>query len=146
MLFGVKNGPPTYKRILTKTFKKYLDNFMKIFMDDITMYSDMENHLQKFKLCFQKCREYGISLNFNKFAFMIFLGMILGLLFPKKGNYQITTKSKVNTSIVNMPPPKIRQQIQVFNGTAQFYICFIKKFATIMAPIIKLTRKTKTFL
>jgi hypothetical protein len=45
-----------------------------------------------------------------------------------------------------MPPPKNPQQIQVFNGMALFYGCFIKKFATIMAPIIKLTKKTKTFL
>ncbi len=42
MLFGVKNGPPTYQRDITKTFKKYLDNFMKIFLDDFIMYSDMK--------------------------------------------------------------------------------------------------------
>jgi hypothetical protein len=40
MPFGVKNGPPTYQR-------KYLDSFMKMFLDDFTMYSDMENHLLK---------------------------------------------------------------------------------------------------
>jgi hypothetical protein len=26
---------------MTKAFKKYLDNFMKIFLDEFTMYSDM---------------------------------------------------------------------------------------------------------
>jgi hypothetical protein len=41
----VKNGPPTYHIIITKTFKKYLDNFMKIFLDDFIMYSDIDNHL-----------------------------------------------------------------------------------------------------
>jgi hypothetical protein len=45
MSFGIKNGPPTYKRDVTKTFREYLDNFMKIFMDDFTMYNDMDNHL-----------------------------------------------------------------------------------------------------
>ncbi len=45
MSFGVKNGPPTYQSTVTKTFKKYLDNFMKIFLDDFIMYNDMENHL-----------------------------------------------------------------------------------------------------
>jgi len=30
---------------MTKTFKDYLDNFMKIFLDDFVMYSDMESHL-----------------------------------------------------------------------------------------------------
>ncbi len=34
MPFGVKNGPLTYQKVVTKTFKEYF-----------TMYSDMENHL-----------------------------------------------------------------------------------------------------
>ncbi len=42
MSFGLKNGPPTYQRAITKAFKEYLDNFMKIFLDDFTMYNDME--------------------------------------------------------------------------------------------------------
>jgi hypothetical protein len=45
-----------------------------------------------------------------------------------------------------MPPLKNPQQIQVFNGMAFFYKCFIKKIVVIMAPITKLTRKTKIFL
>ncbi len=48
--FGVKNEPPTFQRIITKTFKKYLYNSMKIFLNDFTIYSDMETFLQKFKL------------------------------------------------------------------------------------------------
>jgi hypothetical protein len=82
-------GPPTYKKAITKTLKEYLDNFMKIFLDDFTMYSDMESHLQKLKLCFQMCKEYGSSLNPNKCAFMVFSRMILGFIVSKeKGNYQ----------------------------------------------------------
>jgi len=44
MLFGVKNGPPTYQKVVTNAFKKYLDNFMKTFLDDFTMDSDMKSH------------------------------------------------------------------------------------------------------
>ncbi len=58
---------------------------MKIFMDDFIAYNDMESHLQKLRLCFQKCKEYGISLNLNKCAFMVFSGMILGFIISKKG-------------------------------------------------------------
>ncbi len=38
------------------------------------------------------------------------------------------------------------QQIKVFNIMVQFYRCFIKNFAFIMAPITKLMKKTKQFM
>jgi len=85
MLFGIKNEPPTYHKVVTKTLREYLDNVMKIFLDDFTMYNDMDSHLQKLKLCFQKCKEYGISLNPNKCAFMVFSRMILGFIVSKEG-------------------------------------------------------------
>jgi hypothetical protein len=33
-MFGVKNGPPTYQKVVTKTLREYLNNFMKVFLDD----------------------------------------------------------------------------------------------------------------
>jgi hypothetical protein len=74
---------------------------MKIFLDDFTMYSDMENHLHNLRLCFQKCKEYGISLNPNKCAFMVFSGMTLGVIVSKEGKLQYPKKIH---AIVNMPP------------------------------------------
>jgi hypothetical protein len=74
---------------------------------------------------------------------MVFLGMILGFIISKEGKL---LDPKNIQAIVNMPPPKNPQQIQVFNGMAQFYSYFIKKIVAIMALITKLTRQTKTFL
>jgi hypothetical protein len=68
---------------MNKAFREYLDNFVNIFLDEFTTYSNMESHLQKLRLCFQKCREYGISLNLNKCAFVVFSGMILGFIISK---------------------------------------------------------------
>jgi len=42
---------------------------MKIFLDNFTIYNDMESHLMKFKLCFQKCKEYEINLSLEKMCF-----------------------------------------------------------------------------
>ncbi len=63
MPFGVKNGSPTYQRVVSKAFKDYLDKFMNIFLDDFIVYGDMDTHINELKLCFQKCKEFGISLN-----------------------------------------------------------------------------------
>jgi hypothetical protein len=67
----------------------------------------------------------------------------LGFIVSKEG--KLPNPKKIQ-AIVNMPPPKNPQQIQVFNGMAQIYRCFIKNFAVIMAPITKLTKKIETFL
>jgi hypothetical protein len=88
---------------------------MKIFLDDFTVYIDMESHLQKLRLCFQKCIEYGIGLNPNKCAFMVFSRMILDFIVSKKGKLPYPEKIQV---IINMPPPKNPQYIQVSNGMA----------------------------
>jgi len=64
---------------MNRFFRKSLNKFIKISLDDFTMYSDMDTFLTKPKLCFQKFKEFGISLNLNKCAFMVFLRMILGL-------------------------------------------------------------------
>ncbi len=74
---------------------------MKIFMDDYIVYSNMESRLQKLKLCFQKCKEYGISLNPEKCAFMVFSGMILGFIISKGG--KVLDPKKIQR-IVNLPP------------------------------------------
>jgi hypothetical protein len=63
MSFGVKNGPLTFQRAINRAFREYLNQFMKIFLNDFTIYSDMETHLMKLKLCFQKCKECTINLN-----------------------------------------------------------------------------------
>jgi hypothetical protein len=85
MPFGVNNGLATYQRVVSRTFKDYLNKFMKFFWDDFIVYNDMDIHLLELGLCFQKCREFGISLNLFKCAFMIFLGMILGFIVSKEG-------------------------------------------------------------
>jgi hypothetical protein len=77
---------------------------MKIFLDDFIVYNDMDIHLHKLKLCFPKCKEFETSLNPNKCAFMVFLGMIPGfsvsiegkLLDPKK--IQIIVQMPISTN------------------------------------------------
>jgi hypothetical protein len=38
---------PTYQRVMNKSFKNYLDDFMKLFLDDFTIFSDLDTHLPK---------------------------------------------------------------------------------------------------
>jgi primosomal protein N' len=74
---------------------------------------------------------------------MVFSRMILGFIVSKEG--KLPNPKKIY-AIVQMHVLTNPQQIQVFNRMVQYYRCFIKNFAFIMAPIIKFMRKTKQFL
>jgi hypothetical protein len=69
---------------------------------------------------------------------MVFSGMFFCFIVSKEG--KLLDPKKIQ-AIINMPPPKNPQHIQVFIGMAQFYNCFIQNFVAIMAPIIKLAKK-----
>jgi hypothetical protein len=77
----------------------------------------MENHLQKLRLCFQKCKEYGISLNLDKCAFMVFSWMILGFIVSKER--KLLDPKKIQ-AIVNMPPPKNPSRFKYSMGWHNF--------------------------
>jgi hypothetical protein len=114
MPFGVKNGPPTYQRVITKAFREYIDVFVNIFLDDFTIFNDLSTHLEKINF-FYKCREYGISLNPKKCAFMVYFGIILRFIVSKEGK---TPNLEKIEALVKMPILKTPQEIQVFNGMA----------------------------
>jgi hypothetical protein len=52
MPFGVKNGPPIYQRAIIKAFHEYIDVFMKIFLDDFIVFSDLSTHFKKLRNVF----------------------------------------------------------------------------------------------
>jgi hypothetical protein len=90
-------GHQLSRKEVNRAFREYLDQLMKIFLEDFTVYSDMESHLMKFKLCFQKCRENKINFNPKKCAFMVFLGLILRFIVSKEG--KIPNPKKVQTIV-----------------------------------------------
>jgi hypothetical protein len=127
MPFGVKNGPPTYERAITKAFHVCIDVFMKIFVDDFTIFSDLSIHLKKLKKCCLKFKEYGISLDLEKCAIMVCFGINLGFIVSKEGN---TLDPKMIKALFKMSMLKTPREIQIFNGMAQFYRCFIRSFVS----------------
>ena len=142
MPFGLKNAPPTYQRIVNQIFKDYLNDSMKLFLDDFSVYSDVATHLPKLCRIFERCRQYGVSLNPDKCIFYVPSGVILGYIVCQAGKFPDPKKIE---ALVNMPPPKNVKAIQTFNGLAQFNRCFIKDYAGIMESITRLTRKGEVF-
>jgi len=66
------------------------------------IYSGMQSHLMKLKLCFQNCKEYKINFNPKKRVFMVFSRLILGSIVSKEGKIPNLKKFQV---MVNMSIP-----------------------------------------
>jgi hypothetical protein len=115
---------------------------MKIFLDDFIVYNNMETHLDKLRLCFLKCYEFGISLDIDKCAFMVLSCLILGFIVSKDGKLPYPRKIHV---IVNMKNPTSLHKSKYLNGTAQFYKCFITNFVLIVELITKLMLQFESF-
>jgi hypothetical protein len=78
MPFGLKNVPPTYQWAMNTNFKDYLGVFMKLFLDDFNLFNNLDTHLPKLQLCFDKCKQFGIGLNPQKCMFLMHSSVILG--------------------------------------------------------------------
>jgi hypothetical protein len=103
MPFRVRNGPPTYQRVVTKKFHEYIDVFMKIFLDDFIVFSDLSTHFKKLRKCFLKCREHNISLNPETCAFMVCSRTILRFIVSKEAK---THDPKKIEALIKMIMPK----------------------------------------
>jgi hypothetical protein len=108
MRFGFKNVPPTYQWVVSLGFQEYMGVFMKLFLDNFSVFNDQTLHKNKLQLCFEKCHVFGINLNPNKFMFLVYARVILGYIMSKEGKLSDLKKF---FAIMNMPPPKIPKDI-----------------------------------
>ncbi len=45
MPFGLCNVPTTFQKVVTKTFKEYLNKFIQVFLDNFNVYGNKKDHL-----------------------------------------------------------------------------------------------------
>ncbi len=111
--FGLKDAPPMYQRVVNMAFREYLGMFLKLFLNNCNVFNDVNMHLDKLWLCFDKCWKFDINLKLEKCMFLVYLRVILGYVVSKEGNLH---ESKNILAIVNMLAPRTPKNIQVFNG------------------------------
>jgi hypothetical protein len=66
MSFGLCNAPTMFQKVVTKTFKEYVNKFMQVFLDDVGVYGSKKDHLGQLQKCLEECRKNGINLNPKK--------------------------------------------------------------------------------
>jgi len=56
MPFGPCNAFATFQKVVTKTFKEYLNKFMQVFLDKFSVYGSKKDHLGQLQKCLEECR------------------------------------------------------------------------------------------
>jgi hypothetical protein len=109
MLFGLKNAPTIFSRVVIVAFKEFIHHFLEGYLDDWTVYSLLKYHVEVLRLMLERCRQCQISLNIKNCIFGTPFWILLGHIVWKQGLLVDPAKIAV---IVNLPPPKLVRQLR----------------------------------
>jgi hypothetical protein len=72
MSFGLTNAPAYFMYLMNKVFMKYLDKFVVVFINDILIFSKMEEeHKKHLRLVLEKLRSNQLYAKFSKCEFWL---------------------------------------------------------------------------
>ena len=70
MPFGLRNAPMTFIDHMHRVFRPYLDQFVVVFVDDILIYSQLEEeHEDHLRIVLQALKEHKLYVKFSKCEF-----------------------------------------------------------------------------
>jgi hypothetical protein len=143
MSFGLTNAPAYFMYLMNKVFMEYLDKFIVVFIDDILIFSKIEEeHEKHLRLVLEKLRSNQLYAKFSKCEFWLTEVTLLGHVISAGG--VSVDPSKVN-DVLNWMPPMNVSEIQSFLGLAGYYRRFIQDFSKIAKLMTKLLEKYKDF-
>jgi hypothetical protein len=142
MSFGLTNAPTNFMYLMNKVFMEYLDKFVVVFINEILVFSKMEEHEKHLRLVLEKLRSNKLYAKFSKCEFWITKVTFLGHVISVRGVSVDPGKVK---DVLNWMPHTTASEIRSFIGLAGYYRRFKKDFSKIAEPMRKLLEKNKTF-
>ena len=127
MPFGLTNALVVFQYMMNDICRKYLNQFMVAYLDDILIYSpDLTSHEQHVRLVLSSLREHDLFVKYEKCAFDQPSVKILVTSSPPSVSPWIIGKKPQSKN-----PTRVRE-VQSFRGFANFYCPFIKGFFSIV--------------
>jgi hypothetical protein len=141
--FRLTNAPATFMCLMNSIFSPYLDKFIVVFIDDILVYSKMEEeHDEHLRIVLQTLRKHKLYAKFDKCDFYQKEIQYLGHVISAEGIVVDPEKIK---SIMEWLVPKDVADIRSFMGITRYYHRFIEGFSKIAYPITSLQKKGTKF-
>jgi hypothetical protein len=127
--FGLTNVPTTFMCLMNGVFKYYLDKFIIVFLDDILIYSKIEEeHEKHLRMVLQVLREHQLYAKLSKCTFYQRKIHYLGHIVLEEG---ITVDLEKIEEIKGWPEPKNVSKVRSFMGLSGYYRRFIEGFSKI---------------
>jgi ribonuclease HI len=139
MPFGLMNAGETFQRAMDIAFIGEKDQFLVIYLDDITVFSKTDKEYYcHLKRVFLKCRRYGLSLNPKKSLFSMQEGKLLGHIVSAEG---VRIDPSRVEAIQALSLPRSKKEVQAFWGKINFLRRFVSNFAELVKHITTMLRK-----
>ncbi|XP_019096474.1 PREDICTED: uncharacterized protein LOC109130856 [Camelina sativa] len=126
-------------KLMSNVFRKYLDEFVIVFIDDILVYSKKgEDHPAHLRKVLERLKEEKFFAKLSKCSFWKREIGFLGHVVSDKG---VSVDQEKIWSIAEWLRPQNASKIQSFLGLAGYYRWFVKGFASMAHPLTQLTGK-----
>ena len=141
---GLSNSPATFQRCMNAILGDITDNNCLVYLDDIISFgSDFEDTLHGLRQLFARLRLANLRLKPKKCTLFQTEVGYLGHVVSREGIQ--TDPSKV-AAVAEWETPKCIRDVRSFLGLASYYRKFIPRFATVAAPLSRLTEKNVKFI
>jgi hypothetical protein len=112
MSFGLRNAPAYFMYLMNKVFTEYLDKFVMVFIDDILIFSKMEEeHEKHLRMVLEKLRSNQLYAKFSNCEFWLTEVAFLGHVISAGGISVDPSKVK---DVLNWMPPMNASEIHSF--------------------------------
>lgn len=141
MPFGLTSAPSTFQSAMNDLLRPYLRKFVLVFFDDILISSaNFIDHLTHLQVVFGQLKSHAFVVKLTKCVFAVKHVHYLGHVISVGG---VPPDPEKVQAMLDWPTPRSLMALRGFLGLTDFYRCFVKKYATLAAPLPDLLRSTK---
>ena len=141
--FGLTSAPSTFERLMETVMRGLQWETLLIYLDDIIVFSkDVETHIQRLDVVFQRLQGAGLKLKPAKCNFFGKEVEYLGHIVSGAG---IATDPKKIAAVKEWPRPCSIPEVRAFIGTCSYYRRFIPGYTEVARPLSSMTGKYGKF-
>ena len=144
MPMGLRNGPPTFQRLMDMVLIGMQGREVFIYLDDMQVYANtLTEHNEKCRKVFDRLKKENLSLQPDKCEFLrrevVYLGPIIG-------NDGVKPNPEKVKAVRDFPRPRNIKNIRQFLGLTGYYRRFIEGYVEIAKPLSHLFNNNVPFI